>query len=90
VSPGPAAPTPDGETPARRPVPFSEMGGDPACWAGLVEDWRDAAPVLSCAPAPATGPQEPGRGPAPGGRAPDERDEGPEPGRRAAGDQPGR
>jgi hypothetical protein len=26
----------------RPPLPLSEMGGDPACWAGLVEDVRDA------------------------------------------------
>ena len=25
----------------RRTVPLEEMGGDPACWLGLVEDHRD-------------------------------------------------
>jgi hypothetical protein len=38
---GPAADDPDG-APARPRVPPEEMGGDPACWLGLVEDWRDA------------------------------------------------
>ena len=31
------------EAATRPPIPIEEMGGDPACWLGLVEDHRDAA-----------------------------------------------
>ena len=45
----------DGKGPvaARPPLPVEEMGGDPACWLGLVEDHRDAA---------VTAPEHPGPG----------------------------